>query len=103
MKTILILFFLTCQICSLSANPNSGGVLTITSQIDMHPLATINIMNGGKLIINGGRIVRSKIIVNNGGKLDVKNHGELNCKNGDNIFVKLGGLCNFEANPTINL
>ncbi len=30
-------------------------------------------------------------------------HGELNCKNGDNIFVKLGGLCNFEANPTINL
>lgn len=37
------------------------------------------------------------------GKLDVKNHGELNCKNGYNIFVKLGGLCNFEANPTINL
>ena len=82
---------------------NSGGVLTITSQIDMHPLATINIMNGGKLIINGGRIVRSKIIVNNGGELEVKNHGELNCKNGDNILVKSGGLCNFEANSTINL
>lgn len=49
------------------------------------------------------RIVRSKIIVNNGGELEVKNHGELNCKNGDNILVKSGGLCNFEANSTINL
>lgn len=66
-------------------------VLTINGEVIMPDESLITIKNGSELVVDAGKIINSKVVVESGGKLTLKNNGLLIINN-DDITVNLGGL-----------
>lgn len=81
----------------------NGANLTISSSITLNPAAKIFIGEESTLIVNGGNIINSDVIVGHNGNLILRNNAILLQNNGDNMQVKKGGkLLIEEGNILVN-
>jgi hypothetical protein len=73
----------------------SGATLTISASSTLFASTyTITVMNGGTIILSGGKIDDGNIVVQNGGGLTISNNGKLLLGNYDNLNVQLGAMFN---------
>lgn len=68
-----------------------GGTLTIdSSTILMKSNATIRVQSGGKLIIDGGQLLDTDIVIENGGTLIIDNGGLVQTRHNGQILTRIG-------------
>lgn len=73
---------------------SSGGKMTVSKQLIKYPSSSIIVENGGKLIIDGGTISQSDIVVKDGGYLSLINGGEILLNDSCLFKVEQGGIFN---------
>lgn len=84
----------TLALCGNLTIENSA-TLVVQGLLLMPNYSTITIKNGGKLLVNAGRIKNSNILVENGGELQL-NYGSVLWKDfNDKIIIDSGGIFNF--------
>ena len=71
----------------------SGATLTIASTATVFSSNyTINILNGGKLILSGGTIDGGTVVAQNGGKLTISDNGKILLESYNNFKIQLGAV-----------
>jgi hypothetical protein len=83
----------TNRILCKNISVQSGATLTISASATLFSSTyTITIMNGGTIILSGGKIDDGNIVVQNGGVFTISNNGKLLLGSYDNLNVQLGAM-----------
>ena len=70
----------------------SGGTLIIQGTTTMSYKSEITVQSNGTLKVNGGEIIKGKITVENGGRLEISNEGVIDLYAYDHLEIKSGGV-----------
>ncbi len=74
----------------------NGGNLIISGNISMYKDATITVLSGGYLEIDGGMVKQANLMIQSGGHLSLRNGGILKRGNGDEFVAEKGAIINIE-------
>lgn len=81
---------------------NPGATLTIKGDMTFYRGATMNIKNGGRLVVDGCLLNDATISFENGGKLEVINDGKIIPIDGENFSVPQGAYMRVETGSITN-
>ncbi len=73
---------------------NSGGVLTIALDTEFWGELSLNVKNGGTLIVDGATFDNVKITMESGSHLSVMHGGVINMRSGNTFYAPLGSTVN---------
>lgn len=73
---------------------NSGGVLTIALDTEFWGDLSLNVKNGGTLIVDGATFDNVKITLESGSHLSIMHGGVINIRSGNTFYAPLGATVN---------
>ena len=71
----------------------NGGVLEIKNEIGIHKDCHVEVLEGGKLILNGGSLHNASVIIRDGGEGLLTNNGKISGQSGNTLILENGALC----------
>ncbi|MEN8157266.1 MAG: hypothetical protein ABFS10_09950 [Bacteroidota bacterium] len=80
----------------------SGGTLTVHGIATMSYKSVITVESNGILKIEGGEMINGKIIVENGGRLEISDDGLIDLNYEDHLEIQLGGELDISSGEVLN-
>jgi hypothetical protein len=72
----------------------NNSIVSITGISVMQENSSITVKNGSTLNIDGGQLLKAKVIIESGGTLNIQNAGRITLMDPNFLIVNMGGICN---------